>query len=112
MRVMTYATFVLLRSCLGLVIAMVALHLSLKAWISAKRMRGILQDMIAMRRQCVFDAWRGGLEQAARTVAWLAEHAHENEVETAAFLRAEGAIHMVIRRMVEEDAKRDEKSVP
>jgi hypothetical protein len=109
MRVMTYATFVLARSCLGLIVAMVALHLSLRASISAKRMRGVLKDMIAMRRQLFFDAWRGGLEQAARTIAILAAGAQENKAESATLLRAEEAIHSVIRLMVEAQAKQDEE---
>lgn len=75
------------------------------SWIFVRRMRRAVNSLRQLNKETILDAWRGGLEQAAATVAALAEHTWESGSDVATLLYAEKEIHALIHAVKEERAK-------
>jgi hypothetical protein len=82
-----------------LVLAMSALYMNGILWMFIRRNRRLEKQMRASTKQTIVDAWRGGMEEAARVVGTLAERPYSTEPECSAILHAEQIIHERIREM-------------
>jgi hypothetical protein len=81
-----------------LVMALTSLVANGLTWISVRRTRRSLDGIRRLQRQVIIDAWRGGLEEAARAVANVVDERPDMEpVARAAVLYAESLIHERIR---------------
>jgi hypothetical protein len=85
-----------------LVMALTSLAANGFTWRNIKRTQRNLDAIPPLRRQTIHDAWRGGLEEAARAVGTLAERPYDTEPECGAILHAERVIHERIRAMKKE----------
>ena len=96
---------------MSFVVALCAFGVSNTAWFYARRMKRSLQALSQLRKDILLDAWRGGLEQAAKAVDALIEHTWLSGADVKTLLLAQAAIQDLIREVKEEGAKHERAGV-